>query len=150
LSLLLERRSLVITTSRLYTEHLHGIDDIAEDVLPVFPSHDHDQTGCPEEEGVFSELTTVAASSAHRDEREVEVDETGTRKAEIGHKHAQQRTIRLANETLLRDEMAKTFAMRGGVLPRDTRYSLTCRDVERVWKARVWMAGTAAAAIAPK
>lgn len=39
LSLLLEPRSLVITRGKLYTEHLHGISDIAEDVfLPASAS----------------------------------------------------------------------------------------------------------------
>lgn len=33
LSLLLEPRSLVITTGALYTDHLHGISDLTEDVL---------------------------------------------------------------------------------------------------------------------
>lgn len=33
LSILLEPRSLVITTSSLYTDHLHGIDALSEDVL---------------------------------------------------------------------------------------------------------------------
>ena len=33
LSLLLEPRSLVITTQELYTDHLHGIDPLSEDVL---------------------------------------------------------------------------------------------------------------------
>ena len=37
MSVLLEPRSLVITMSDLYTSHLHGIDDIVEDVFPTAP-----------------------------------------------------------------------------------------------------------------
>ena len=33
LSLFLERRSLVVTTGSLYTEHLHGIEGVEEDVF---------------------------------------------------------------------------------------------------------------------
>ncbi|VDB92215.1 unnamed protein product [Peniophora sp. CBMAI 1063] len=69
LSLLLEPRSLVITTAALYTECLHGIEGVGEDVLGG---------------------------------------------------------VRLANGGMVPSER------RDGVMGRGTRYSLTCRDVERV------------------
>ena len=78
-SVLLEPRSLVITTGSLYTSHLNGIDDLTEDVLP-----------------------------------------------------APINGPRIANADLLGGSQARDFVFNGGVLQRKTRYSLTCRDVERV------------------
>lgn len=77
LSVLLEPRSLVITTGSLYTSHLHGIDDLTEDLVPS-----------------------------------------------AGHK--------IANADLLGGSEAKEALRSGGILKRKIRYSLTCRDVERV------------------
>jgi len=82
LSVLLEPRSLVITTSSLYTSHLHGIEDLEEDVFPS-PSSDDPP-------------------------------------------------IMIANADLLAGERARDIVWQGGVLKREIRYSLTCRDVERV------------------
>ncbi|KAI0791046.1 hypothetical protein C8Q75DRAFT_759099 [Abortiporus biennis] len=87
-SLLLEPRSLVITTSSLYTTHLHGIDDLEEDVF-LSPG---DHTG--------DDLSTQA--------------------------------IRIANVNLLAGQKEREILRDGGVLKREVRYSLTCRDVERV------------------
>lgn len=77
-SMLLEPRSLVITTSDLYTSHLHGIEDVEEDVF-----------GGPE-------ATTIA------------------------------------NSALLADQRVMETVVKGGTLKRETRWSLTCRDVEKV------------------
>ncbi|THH33375.1 hypothetical protein EUX98_g863 [Antrodiella citrinella] len=78
MSLLLEPRSLVITTSDLYTSHLHGIDDVREDTFGP-------EYGPP-----------------------------------------------MANVELLADAELKEAVQKGGTLERETRYSLTCRDVEKV------------------
>jgi len=78
LSMLLEPRSLVITTSELYTSHLHGIDDVQEDTF-----------------GPESGIT-------------------------------------IANAELLANGVMKEIVEKGGTLRRETRYSLTCRDVEKV------------------
>ncbi|KAI0076993.1 hypothetical protein K474DRAFT_1596895 [Panus rudis PR-1116 ss-1] len=83
-SLLLEPRSLVITRGFLYRDHLHGINDVMEDVFP----------------GVG-----------------------GLRDG-----------IEIANVDLLADEAYREMVIQGGTSKRDTRYSLTCRDVERVAK----------------
>ncbi|CDO77484.1 hypothetical protein BN946_scf184902.g18 [Trametes cinnabarina] len=82
LSLLLEPRSLVITTSALYTAHLHGIDEVQEDRFDV------------------------ADGRAPRE--------------------------RIANFDMLRTEEAKEAIANGGTLVRGMRFSLTCRDVEKV------------------
>ena len=82
LTVLLEPRSLVITTSDLYTRHLHGIDDVTEDVFAA-PS----VSGAP-----------------------------------------------IANADMLQGEEYRKAVENGGTLKRDVRYSLTCRDVERVVK----------------
>lgn len=84
LSVLLEPRSLVVTTSSLYTSHLHGIDELEEDVFLA-----------PGSESAVSQFT-------------------------------------IANVDLLGEEKLKEAVVHGGVLRRETRYSLTCRDVERV------------------
>lgn len=78
LSLLLEPRSLVITTSTLYTSHLHGVSEVEEDIFlsGAFPT--------------------------------------------------------IANLTLLKGGKECEVLRDGGVLKRGTRFSLTCRDVEKV------------------
>jgi len=85
LSILLEPRSLVITTSSMYSSHLHGIDGVMEDVF-VPPAH-HDQ---------------------------------------------QRPSKNIANANLLTSATAQEAVANGGVLKRGVRYSLTCRDVEKV------------------
>ncbi|OBZ74875.1 Alpha-ketoglutarate-dependent dioxygenase alkB 6 [Grifola frondosa] len=84
MSLLLEPRSLVITTSSMYTALLHGIDGVEEDVFPA------------------------AAVDGSRP------------------------VPQIANADLLAGEFERTAVANGGVLKRGTRYSLTCRDVEKV------------------
>ncbi|GBE86956.1 hypothetical protein BKA93DRAFT_391398 [Sparassis latifolia] len=84
LSVLLEPRSLVITRSSLYTSHLHGIEDVEEDIFSL-PGGDS-----------------------------------------FG------RSLRIANADLLTGTTERDVVMGGGVLKRETRYSLTCRDVAKV------------------
>ncbi|KAI0830326.1 hypothetical protein BC628DRAFT_998536 [Trametes gibbosa] len=81
LSLLLEPRSLVITTSSLYAAHLHGIEELLEDkfVEDGRPPH-----------------------------------------------------VRIANYDMLRGKTERDAVASGGILERGMRYSLTCRDVEKV------------------
>ncbi|KAI0633061.1 hypothetical protein C8Q77DRAFT_1121365 [Trametes polyzona] len=81
LSLLLEPRSLVITTSSLYTSHLHGIEEVQTDSFTA-------DGRAPQE--------------------------------------------RIANYTLLRGKAEREAVEHGGTLERGMRYSLTCRDVEKV------------------
>ncbi|KZT21280.1 hypothetical protein NEOLEDRAFT_1099421 [Neolentinus lepideus HHB14362 ss-1] len=89
LSVLLEPRSLIITTSSLYSHHLHGIEPIDSDVF-----------------------------SSSMPGRAVGQGSTGHHK--------------IANIDLLQGLKEQEVARRGGVLNRRTRYSLTCRDVEKV------------------
>ncbi|KAI0651109.1 hypothetical protein C8Q79DRAFT_931487 [Trametes meyenii] len=81
LSLLLESRSLVITTSSLYTSHLHGIDELQSDSFVL-------DGRAPQE--------------------------------------------RIANFEVLRGSSVKDAIVSGGTLERGMRFSLTCRDVEKV------------------
>ncbi|TBU31025.1 hypothetical protein BD311DRAFT_753689 [Dichomitus squalens] len=81
LSLLLEPRSLVITTSDLYGSHLHGIEGRVEDKF--------EEDGRPPQE-------------------------------------------RIANYDLLRGKEAREAIANGSILERGMRYSLTCRDVEKI------------------
>ncbi|KAI0092343.1 hypothetical protein BDY19DRAFT_884238 [Irpex rosettiformis] len=85
MSVLLEPRSLVITTQELYATHLHGIDDVHVDTFPA--------TGRDPE--------TLSSTG-------------------------------IANIELISDEVMKDVVRGGGSLGRETRYSLTCRDIERV------------------
>ncbi|PPQ83213.1 dioxygenase [Psilocybe cyanescens] len=80
-SILLEPRSLVISSGTMYTTHLHGIEEVEEDVISP-------KTDMP---GVV-----------------------------------------LSNLDRLRDPLIKSLIERGTPLKRGVRYSLTCRDVERV------------------
>lgn len=82
-SVFLEPRSLIITTGELYVNHLHGIDEVEQDVFP-------------------DPGTAVGSSTA------------------------------IANVMQLGDEAIRRVVQDGGVLKREVRYSLTCRDVEKV------------------
>lgn len=86
-TLLLEPRSVVITSSSLYTSHLHGIQDLEEDILEP-------------------------------------ADDGGPRVAGLN--------VPIANWGMLAGSNEILAASTGGTLKRDTRYSLTCRDVEKV------------------
>ena len=78
LSLLLEPRSLVITTGRFYAQCLHGIDPVSEDVFGGGNG------------------------------------------------------VKVANLDMLGGEETRDLARGGRTLMRETRYSLTCRDVAKV------------------
>ncbi|EPQ55965.1 hypothetical protein GLOTRDRAFT_116081 [Gloeophyllum trabeum ATCC 11539] len=93
LSVLLEPRSLIITTSRLYTNHLHGIDPLEEDSFSLPLATDAIGQG----------------SSGH---------------------------YKIANVDLLQGSEALEAVRGGGSLARHTRYSLTCRDVEKIANAK--------------
>jgi len=81
LSVLLEPRSLIISSGSMYTSHLHGIDEVEEDSI----KSDSNATG-----------------------------------------------VEIANLHLLRDKEFSQAIQIGSPLKRKIRYSLTCRDVERV------------------
>ncbi|THH04415.1 hypothetical protein EW145_g5535 [Phellinidium pouzarii] len=98
LSLLLEPRSLVITTGALYTDHLHGIDPRAEDVFLPAGSESTDL-----------ELKMSSFSDA-----------------------TEKQGVMIANWQMIRDTKMRETITEGGALKRNTRISLTCRDVERV------------------
>ncbi|TFK29183.1 hypothetical protein FA15DRAFT_664504 [Coprinopsis marcescibilis] len=83
-SLLLERRSLVISFSDMYTSHLHGIDEKTEDFI------------------VSNASQPSEASTA----------------------------IRIDNFHLIQNDIKETI-QKGQPLKRETRWSLTCRDVTR-------------------
>jgi len=88
LSLLLEPRSVIITTSSLYTSHLHGIQELDEDII-IPAGDDH--------------MPLVGGLN-----------------------------VSIANWHMLTGENERNIMQHGGTLRRGTRYSLTCRDVERV------------------
>jgi len=89
LSVLLEPRSVIITTSSLYTSHLHGIQELHED-------------------------TIVPTSAGDGQILVAGLD------------------VPIANWHMLTGENERRIVQDGGTLQRGTRYSLTCRDVERV------------------
>jgi alkylated DNA repair protein alkB family protein 6 len=90
LSVLLEPRSVIITTSSLYTSHLHGIQELHEDVIAPTSAAD---TRIPLVVGL---------------------------------------DVPIANWQMLTGENERRIVRDGGTLRRGTRYSLTCRDVEKV------------------
>ncbi|KAH8112149.1 hypothetical protein DFH11DRAFT_542025 [Phellopilus nigrolimitatus] len=99
LSLLLEPRSLVITTSALYCDHLHGIDALEEDILLPSDLRTNDS-------GTFNVCSNIAEG------------------------------VRVANWATVKDAKMCDVARKGGVLKREARISLTCRDVEHVVRGR--------------
>ena len=102
LSLLLEPRSLVVTTSELYTHHLQGIDGITSDVF-----HPH-----------FSGID----ASGWR----------GSNSFAKGEASAESKRCLVANHRLLGSSTYSQVVERGGILERSARASLTCRVVEKV------------------
>ncbi|GJJ14023.1 hypothetical protein Clacol_008280 [Clathrus columnatus] len=105
LSLLLEPRSLVITTKNLYRDYLHSIEPVEQDIIAPASVR-----GCdPGNNG---------NSSNHSSERESS-DQT-----HIGYQ--------VANWDLLADEENRCVAKEGGTLHRKIRVSMTCRDVEKI------------------
>jgi len=95
LSVFLEPRSVIITTSSLYTSHLHGIQEVEEDVIVT--SRD-------------SQLPLVGGLDTP-----------------------------IANWHMLLGMKECSEMQTGGVLPRGTRYSLTCRDVEKVANGKTFL-----------
>lgn len=92
-SLLLERRSVIITRGALYKEHLHSIEGVTEDLIaPAVPN--------------------VGGGEGNNVGGGVAID----------------------NWDLISDEKMKTVVTHGGRITRETRVSLTCRDVEKVRK----------------
>ncbi|KIM82017.1 hypothetical protein PILCRDRAFT_820910 [Piloderma croceum F 1598] len=90
LSVLLEPRSVIITTSSLYTSHLHGIQELHEDIIVPTSAED-------------GQIPLVAGLD-----------------------------VPIANWHMLTGENERRIVQDGGTLRRGTRYSLTCRDVEKV------------------
>ncbi|EKM75382.1 hypothetical protein AGABI1DRAFT_79964 [Agaricus bisporus var. burnettii JB137-S8] len=99
MSLLLEPRSVVISSGEMYTCYLHGIDPVEEDRL----------------------LPSNASQPSEDDPEDSESTITWTT---------------IDNWSLLGDEHTKHLVTSGSILKRGTRYSLTCRDVERVCSAK--------------
>jgi alkylated DNA repair protein alkB family protein 6 len=95
LSVLLERHSAIITTSALYTSHLHGIDEVDEDGI------------VPSEGG-------------------------------NGPPQLVQHGVPIANWDRLTGEETRRVVRDGGVLKRGIRYSLTCRDIEKVTNVKAF------------
>ncbi|KAK0477040.1 hypothetical protein IW261DRAFT_302699 [Armillaria novae-zelandiae] len=87
-SVLLEPRSVIITTEVLYKEYLHGIEDV--------------------------EIDTIRAADATRGSKFMDTNTP------------------IQNFHLLTSEKALRAVSEGGTMERDVRYSLTCRDVEKV------------------
>jgi alkylated DNA repair protein alkB homolog 6 len=107
LSLLLEPRSVIITSGALYKEHLHCIEEVKEDwVIGAAPeelnSHENETV-----DGVESQTGSVSAS---------------------------QKRYRVDNWEAIEEEAVKKLVREGGMLERGTRVSLTCRDVEKTRK----------------
>ena len=95
LSVLLEPRSVIITTASLYTSHLHGIQELNEDII------------VPAGEG---QMPLVGGLN-----------------------------VPVANWHMLTGEKERNLMQNGGTLRRETRYSLTCRDVERVAMGKTFL-----------
>jgi alkylated DNA repair protein alkB homolog 6 len=88
LSLLLEPRSVIITSGRLYEEYLHWIEEVERD-----------------------EICAVSEDKEEEDWK---------------------RKVKIANWEDIRGEKGRAVLEKGGVLERETRVSLTCRDVQKV------------------
>ena len=95
-SVLLERRSLIITRSSLYSDYLHGIEPIDEDVVP--PAEDYNGQSLRD---------SVSGPS-------------------------------ILNHVQISDSSIREIATLGGKIKRDTRVSLTCRDVEHVAGSKLY------------
>ena len=116
ISLLLEPRSLVITTSTLYTTHLHGIESLTEDLFAKHGPLDQLQHNSPHN----------LDDSSHRSASGESLDDPPSPK----------RRVSIANWEQLQSEDIKRAVLEGGSFARGTRWSLTCRDVERVVNVR--------------
>lgn len=101
LTMLLEPRSLVITTGELYTSHLHGIEPLAIDDFSYISSTSPKPTDSNPENG-----------------------------------------RRIANLLMMADGRLREVVQEGRTIERQTRVSLTCRDVERVFGMSHFAPGT--------
>ncbi|KAG7087768.1 hypothetical protein E1B28_013709 [Marasmius oreades] len=95
LSVLLEPRSVVITTGEFYLSYLHGINEVSEDVI-------------------------IQGEGEGNQAPRIKVSET---------------SVGIDNWKLVDGCTYKDVLQSGGSLQRETRYSLTCRDVVRVFRA---------------
>jgi alkylated DNA repair protein alkB homolog 6 len=103
ISLLLEPRSVIITTGDLYTSHLHSIADVTTDYF-----------------------------AAHDPQHSAESADPSSRSSSSGEEEAATRRITIDNLEQLGDGSLREVVRSGGELERKTRVSLTCRDVEKV------------------
>jgi alkylated DNA repair protein alkB family protein 6 len=108
LSLLLEPRSVIITSGTLYKDHLHCIQELTEDV--------------------------VEGSRTASDNPDAEDETADSNPPPQRGQRGMGSGVRVDNWDQLRDPSLRQVAIDGGVLQRGTRISLTCRDVEKVRK----------------
>ncbi|KAF5381530.1 hypothetical protein D9757_008146 [Collybiopsis confluens] len=109
LSVFLEPRSAIITTGSLYTSHLHG-QVLMAGCLSLHPNHSPQLRSIREVEGD----TIIAGGN----------DSHPPKLADLN--------VEIANWRLLAGAQVKEAVIKGGTLQRGVRYSLTCRDVEKV------------------
>lgn len=91
LTLILEPRSVVVTTGDLYAMHLHGIDEVDADAF-------------------IGDGFLLLPDGSHS---------------------------AIVNRHMIQDKSIAQVVESGGTIERATRYSLTCRDVERVAGGRI-------------
>ncbi|KAG8783330.1 hypothetical protein FS842_008551 [Serendipita sp. 407] len=113
LSLLLEPRSVIITTGALYKDHLHFIDDVTEDWV---------QFGDPS--------IDLATSKSSQDQSQGQPNHMENEEEPV--------KVQVDNWNLLHEETRQHIVHNRGKIARSTRVSLTCRDVERVRKIGVF------------
>jgi len=113
LSLLLEPRSLVITSGALYTNHLHGIDARTDDKLAG-------------EGGTPDDVPGVAVVGSG------DIPNNTSSTPPPPGVHEEMVAVYIANAAMLGSEAARSAVRSRQTLVRETRYSLTCRDVSRV------------------
>jgi len=106
ISLLLEPRSVIITSGALYKGYLHGIEGVPEDTIL----------------GADEEYPRSQGES------------NGDNKLNYGPGSVSLKGYRVDNWEFVEDEKMRKIAREGGVLKRSTRVSLTCRDVEKTRK----------------
>lgn len=111
---------MVITTSDLYTGHLHGIEPVAEDTLARHGAH----------ADISKYTNSTHAIETNRYDDEATQDAGGT--SDI------RSAGRVVNWAQLQSEDARRAVAEGGKLSRGTRLSLTCRDVEKVARTKMY------------
>jgi alkylated DNA repair protein alkB family protein 6 len=121
LSILLERRSLVITRRELYTGCLHGIDELTEDRFDLEPSSEIEGLQTQDLASPLRPRIFVSRALPTSD------DSSSTK-------------LPLSNTHLLSFPTLQQLTKDKKLL-RETRWSLTCRDVEKVVKVGVGLRG---------